>query len=288
MRKLILGCGYLGRRVARTWRADGDEVAALTRSSENARALEGEGIVPIVGDVTRSETLAALPEADVVLYAVAPDRAAGADPDAVTLGGLENVVERLAGRVGRLVFVSSVSVYGQQAGEWVDEASPTVPKLENGKRALAAERIVRERFVDRAGGVAIMLRLAGIYGPGRLLRRIEEVRAGAPIAGDPDGWLNLIHVDDAATAVLAAASRAARGSTWLVCDDRPVLRREYHAQLAALLDASPPTFTSGEGASRTRGLNKRCSNRRLRQELGVTLRHPTIAEGLPHAIERSS
>ncbi|MEX0702837.1 MAG: NAD-dependent epimerase/dehydratase family protein [Planctomycetales bacterium] len=283
MQKLVIGCGYLGGRVARLWRAAGDGVAALTRSAENARSFAAEGIEPIVGDIARPETLASLPDADAVLYAVPPDRAADAAPRDLPLKGLANVLDRLAGRAARLVFVSSVSVYGQHAGEWVAEDSPTEPVRENGRLCLAAERLVRERFADRDGGGAIVLRLAGIYGPGRLLRRVEEIRSAAPIAGDAEGWLNLVHVDDAAAAVVAAEARAPAGSTWLVCDDRPVRRREYYAQLAALLGAPPPEF-AGEPSSRTGGLNKRCSNRRLRAELGVALRYPTIAEGLAHAI----
>lgn len=299
MLKLVLGCGYLGQRVARRWCAAGHRVVALTRSADRAEELAAEGIEPVIGDVRDPQTLAAIPDADSVLIAIPPrgitepqPLSAGApisaeDADAgelSPLAGFAQVIDRVAQRVGRLVFISSVSVYGQNEGEWVDEDSPTRPLRDRGRLSLATETLVRERFRGREGGGAIVLRLAGIYGPGRLLRRVDELRAATPITGDPEGWLNLIHVDDAAAAVLAAESGARPGSMWIVADDRPVRRREYYELLASLLRSPRPVFRSSPGAARTCGLNKRCSNRRLREELKVTLRFPTIADGLPHAL----
>lgn len=288
MRKLILGCGYLGSRVAGVWLRQGHEVWALTRSSDRASEFQRHNIQPVVGDVTDPASLTDLPEADTVLYAVGYDRSTEKSRQEVYVDGLENVLQRVAPRTRRLLYVSSISVYGQTHGEWVDESSPCDPVRPNGRVCLEAEQRVWDHFppaeTAKERGASV-LRLAGIYGPGRLLSRVETLQAGHSLSGNPDAWLNLIHVDDAVAAVLACEDRGLRGRTYLVCDDRPITRRDYYATLAGLVEAPPPTFdTSQEGGTRTVGLNKRCCNSRLRQELGVELTCPTIEQGLPQAI----
>src|SRR5262245_41380382 len=131
-RKLIIGCGYLGRRVARSWIAQGDTVFALTRSAGRASEFRASGIEPIVGDVTDSASLAEFPVVETALYAVALDRGSGKSMREVYVGGLDNVVNRFAGKVSRFLYISSTSVYGQNSGEWVDEISECRPDSENG------------------------------------------------------------------------------------------------------------------------------------------------------------
>jgi nucleoside-diphosphate-sugar epimerase len=281
MRSLVIGCGYLGRRVAALWLGEGMQVSALTRSPTNAAALAEQGIEPIVGDVLLPETLRALPSADVALYAVGYDRHATATKRDVYVRGLSQVLQRIVPNVGRLLYVSSTSVYGQDAGEAIDETSATFPTTEDGQIVLAAEETVRQAC---PGGMATVLRFSGIYGPGRLLRRIEAVRGGEPINANPDGFLNLIHVDDGAAVISQLARRESIQSTYLVTDDRPVRRREYYSLLARLVGASEPVFHFATNAGRTAGLNKRCSNARLKSELGDVWRFPTIETGLPHAV----
>src|SRR5665213_3277715 len=234
-RRLIIGCGYLGRRVAHIWVAQGDVVFALTRSSANAEALRQFGITPIVGDVTDSASLAVLPKVDTLLYAVGLDRRTGHSQRDVYVGGLDNLLPQIAGKVRRLLYVSSTSVYGQNSGEWVDETSDCRPESANGQVCLDAERLLQQKLPE-----ANVLRLAGIYGPGRLVARIEALRAGQSPEGNPDAWLNLIHVDDAAAAVLACERRGKPGATYLVCDDHPCRRREYYSLLAAMIGAPAP------------------------------------------------
>jgi nucleoside-diphosphate-sugar epimerase len=281
MRALVIGCGYLGRRVAALWRSEGLSLSAFTRSPANAVVLAEQGIEPIVGDVLLPETLRALPAAEIVLYAVGFDRHATASKRDVSVRGLANVLERLGPSVRRLLYVSSTSVYGHDAGEWIDEASDTRPTTEDGRIVLAAEEVVRQACPK---GVASVLRFSGIYGPGRLLRRVETLRSREPIAANPDGFLNLIHVDDGALVVSRLARLDAAQATYLVTDDQPVRRRDYYGLLARLIRAEEPVFqceASGDGSA---GLNKRCSNQRLKAELGDILRFPTIESGLPQAI----
>ena len=207
MDKLILGCGYLGRRVARLWRAEGHRVWATTRTSAGAAELADLGLNPLVCDVLRPDTLAELPRAETVLYCVGHDRHAGAPMREVYVRGLANVLDRLRG-LGfpqRFLYVSSTGVYGGTGGEWVDESSACEPLSESGRIVLDAEELLR------GAAEAVVLRFGGIYGPGRLLRA-EALRAGEPIGGDPDHWLNLIHVDDGALAILAAEERGRPGA----------------------------------------------------------------------------
>jgi nucleoside-diphosphate-sugar epimerase len=211
-----------------------------------------------------------------VLYCVGLDRSSGQSMRAVYVDGLGNVLDRLPA-AGRLIHVSSTSVYGQDGGEEVDEDSATEPVEEAGRVVRDAEGVVRGR---RPG--AVVLRLAGIYGPGRLPRS-EALRRGEPVAGDPLRWLNLIHVEDAASAVLAAEARARPGGVYNVCDDRPVRRGEFYAAAARLLGAPEPRWVAAAPGTAPRHelANRRVSNRRMRAELGVALRYPSYVEGLP-------
>mgnify|MGYP003390119515 CR=1 FL=1 len=276
MSKLLIGCGYLGERVAREWLGQGDEVWVLTRSPAHAERFSGMGLRPVLGDVLDPASLRKLPAAETVLYAVGFDRTSQASKRTVYVDGLSNVLREVRETCQRFLYVSSTSVYGQDAGELVDETSPTTPTEENGCICRDAEAVVW-----KAKSTANVLRLAGIYGPGRLLARIEQLQRGDRLSGNPEAWLNLIHVDDAARAVLAAADRGVPGATSLVCDDRPVRRREYYSALAAKVGAPVPQFEelAADSPERQR-LNKRCVNRRLRDELRVELQFPTFSDGL--------
>jgi nucleoside-diphosphate-sugar epimerase len=279
--RLIIGCGYLGRRVARRWLDAGDDVAALTRSEVHAEEFRSEGIRPIVGDILDSRALRGVTSAQTVLYAVGFDRTTAASKREVYVDGLRNVLQALPAGVGQFLYVSSTSVYGQSQGETVDETSACLPQSEGGRICLDAERLLHEGLGDRVP--THVLRLSGIYGPGRLIARIEALREHRPLPGHPESWLNLIHVADAARVIVACAQRHPAGSElWLVSDDRPVHRRTYYETLARLVGAPPPRFAAVDEPSRN--LGKRCNNRRLRDALGVRLEFPTIDEGLADAV----
>ncbi len=290
MHKLIIGCGYLGRRVAAAWLQAGHSVTALTRSANNAVELSRLGITPVIGDVCDPKSLVALPVVQSVLFAVGYDRTSGRTQREVYVEGLRHILEQVAGRCERLIYISSSSVYGQSSGEWVDESSQCEPVQPGGQCCLAAEELIRATFPILEDTAAVrpranVLRLSGIYGPGRLLSRVESLRAGEPLAGRGDAWLNLIHVDDAAGAVLACEQQGQPGETFLITDDSPLRRDEYYSQLARLVAAPPPMFLDDQPAKRgSGGLNKRCSNGKARAELRLMLRFPSFISGLPHAL----
>ncbi|MCA9005500.1 MAG: SDR family oxidoreductase, partial [Planctomycetaceae bacterium] len=299
MRKLIIGCGYVGLSVAREWVKQGHQVSALTRSESNARKFTEFGIQPVLGDITQPESLQDLPESDTVLYAVGFDRTADKSRREIYVTGLESALKVLKQRTQKVIYLSSTSVYGQTAGEWVDETSVCEPERENGQICLEAEQLFDQHgFLSNAasqskGATAVILRLAGIYGPGRLLARMEQIRTGEPLAGNPDAWLNLIHLTDIVRTILKCDTEIHLEDRYLVSDSRPITRREYYETLARLLQAPEPRFdtaapgeigmksTRFNSTERAAGLNKRCDNKRLREELGVSLTFPTIREGLP-------
>ncbi len=287
MRRLIIGCGYLGRRVAQRWLDAGDSVFALTRSTDNAQVLRELGIEPLIGDVTQTDSLSELPDCDTVLHAVGFDRSAAPSKREVYVDGLRNVLDRMADRCGRFLHISSTSVYGQEDGQLVDEDSPCEPQHESGQICLEAEQLVSERLSRGALRAATILRLSGIYGPQRLLARTEAIREKQPLPGNPDAWLNLIHVDDAAAAVVAAAdSSMEQSSLFLVSDDQPIRRRTYYETFARLLNVDEVRFDADAPARHTRGLGKRCCNQRLRNELAVAFQFPTIETGLLQSLGR--
>jgi nucleoside-diphosphate-sugar epimerase len=286
---LVIGCGYLGRRVADIWRREGRSVLVLTRSLLKGEELRQAGFAPRVGDVCDPDCFPLdFPSVDRVLFAVGFDRASGKTQEEVFVGGLRNVLQRLGAKCRRFIYISSTSVFGQDDGSWVDESSACRPLRPGGICCLAAETLLRE-FFPAPPQDAVVVRLAGIYGPGRLLSRIDDLKGGASLPGRPDAWLNLIHVDDAAQAVVAVAAAERPGPVYLVSDDRPVQRAEYYGRLAALVGAPPPRFDPALSRARGSGdLNKRCSNRRMREDLRVALRFPTIAQGLPAALSATS
>jgi nucleoside-diphosphate-sugar epimerase len=280
-KKLIFGAGYLGARVAGRWQAAGDEVFVVTRSRQRADEFIALGLRAIVADVTVPESLKGLPSVETVLFAVGFDRAAGKPIEEVYVEGLQNVLRALPSTTGRIIYISSTGVYGDSGGDWVDEQTPCNPQRAGGQACLAAEQFLMSPHHDW-GEKSIVLRLAGLYGPGRIPRR-ESLLAGEPIPAPSEGFLNLIHVDDAVSVVLAAEKQANCPRVYNVSDGRPGRRTEYYEELARLVGAPPPRFVAPPPASpaaQRAASDKRIGNVRMREELRVELRFPSFREGL--------
>jgi nucleoside-diphosphate-sugar epimerase len=285
MTKLIFGCGYLGERVAKRWREAGADTVIVTRSAERAAAFRRDGFGAIVGDVTQPESLRDLPSAETVLFAVGYDRtsqSAGPTIDEVYAAGMRNVLAALPANVGRFIYISTTGVYGPANGQWVDETTTPDPQRDGGQASLAAEQTLAAHPVGARG---IILRLAGIYGPGRV-PFLDKLRADEPIPAPVAGYLNLIHVDDAVEVVLAteqfqSPNRGPR--VYCVCDGSPVERGEYYSEVARQIGAPPPRFVEPEPDSPRAlraGSNRRVSNERMLSELRVTLMYPDYRAGL--------
>jgi nucleoside-diphosphate-sugar epimerase len=286
MRTLIFGCGYLGERVATRCLYAGDDVTVVTRSTENAEQFVQRGLRAIVADVTRPETLKNLPAPDSVLYAVGFDRSSSRSIIEVYAGGVQNVLDALSRDTRRFIYISTTGVYGSAGGGCVDENTPTDPQRDGGKASLAAEQALA---VHPHGRRSVILRLAGLYGPGRV-PFIEDLRAGRPIAAPQSGYLNLIHVDDAAAVVVAAANLPPLDGprTYCVSDGHPVQRRAFYEEVARRIGASPPQFTEPDPNSpraARAAANRRVRNDRMLQELDVKLEYPDYRAGLRAILE---
>jgi nucleoside-diphosphate-sugar epimerase len=282
VKRLIIGCGYLGTGIAKRWRNAGDHVAVVTRSATRAADFEREGYAAIIADITDRRTIANLPVSDTVLFAVGYDRASSHSIAELYAGGIDNVLAALPVATGRFIYISSTGVYGPSSREWVDETTPPDPQRDGGRASLAAERTLA---ASPFGARSFILRLAGIYGPGRV-PFIDKLRAGEPIPAPITGYLNLIHVDDAADAVLAADRMPPfRDGPRIYCisDGAPVQRGEYYSEVARQISAPAPQFVEPDPnsprAARAESNRRVCSDRML-AELRVTLAYPNYRAGL--------
>jgi nucleoside-diphosphate-sugar epimerase len=271
MRCLVAGCGYVGSALAARLAAGGHEVFGLRRRPAGLPA----GVVPVAADLADRAGLAARLPGDLgaVVYAAAADARDEAGYRRAYVEGLANLLAALrAGSAApRVLFTSSTAVHGQDDGSFVDESSPAEPAGWNGRVMLEAE----SRLADSGRPFAI-LRLGGIYGPGRA-RLIERVRAGAEPLPPGPAYTNRIHRDDAAGALEHLLALARPEPVYLGVDDEPADQRQVLRWLAVRLGVPAPP-ASPEAAGPIGPTGKRCRNRRLRAS-GWAPRYPTFREG---------
>ena len=288
---LILGCGYIGRRLARYYLGQGRVVLGVVRHAERADDLRAQGIPALamdlgedLGQVQGGDELARLPLEGAQVFHLAPP------PEAGTIDrhtrNLVAAFDRF-GHPSRLVYISTTGVYGDCGGDWVDEDRPVQPLADRALRRWDAEQTLR-RWRAATGRVLVILRVAGIYGPGRL--PLERIRAGLPLVRPEEApWSNRIHAEDLVAACIAAMDRGTDGAVYNACDGHPSTMTDYFLQVA---DAAglprPPLIPLAEADGRlSAGMlsylqeSRRLSNRRLVEGLGVRLRYPSLSEGLP-------
>ena len=284
---LIAGCGYTGLRAARIWQSRGLSISAITRSEHKAAEFRRDGVQPLVLDLASAEHWPVFPSAEVVLWSVGYDRSSGSDRRAVWIHGLQRFLQALqpAETPRRLILTSSTSVYGDCEGLEVDESTIPRPSQEGGQVCLEAEQLLKE-FAAHSGDTFVILRLSGIYGPQRLLRRLEDLRAGIPIAASGDEWLNLIHVDDIVRTLDHVAFCHTPPSLMNVVSAAGQTRREYYETLAELALTPAPLFDSsaaGPATGRQRGGNRRVVSR-VRQTSGISFAYEDCRAGLQQAL----
>lgn len=267
-RILLAGCGDLGLRVAQRLRARGEEVWALRRSPP---VSAGSGIHWLRGDLTRPETLCELPAGIArVVYLPTPDRRDATAYRRTFVDGLRHLLDALDhAHLQRVLLVSSSAVYGEHAGGWVDEGTPPAPPGFNGSVLLEAEQWLATQSVP-----AIVLRLAGLYGPGRL-QLIERLRAGqAKVPRAQPHWANRIHVDDAAAAIVHLLQLAGPLPLYLGVDDTPLPLDVLYDHLSGLIGVPPV----GDGPAPAGVGSKRLGNARLRAS-GFVPQWPDARDG---------
>ncbi|MEO2041618.1 MAG: SDR family oxidoreductase [Pirellulales bacterium] len=282
--RLIVGCGYLGQRVARRWIQSGSTVFAITRSPENAEMLSAENIHPIIGDVTAADgspkSLRDLPEVDTVLWSVGFDRSADASYHDVHVTGLLHILEKIP-NTPRVIFISSTGIWGNETADDVDESTPACPTREAGRVLLEAEAALEKH--PKGPGVA--LRLAGIYGPDRL-PRVTDIVENKPIPANPESWLNLIHVDDAASVICDITEVPSPESLYVVSDTTPIRRKDWYSSLAQLTNSPPPRWAAE--ATRLRGGNKRVNSSRIWNAIQKRPDHPNAIDAMRTLLRESS
>ncbi len=279
---LIVGCGDIGGRLAQQLQACNWQVSGLRRSIEHLP----QGVRPIAADLSDPACPAAWPvdTPDYLVYCVAASEHDEAGYQAAYVEGLRNVLrwlEEKGQRPRRLLFVSSSSVFGQQDGEWIDETAATAPQGYSGRVMLEAERLALDSSVP-----ATLVRLTGIYGPGREWL-LSQVRQGYRVVEEPPLYGNRIHADDAAGLLAFLLQGDARGVALQDCyigvDDAPAPLAEVVAWLREYMGV---TAWSDQQRVRRTG-SKRCSNARARA-LGWVPQYSSYREGYAAILERAS
>jgi nucleoside-diphosphate-sugar epimerase len=282
---LIVGCGDVGLRVLRLlggrWR-----VLALTSTPSRREALRRAGAVPLLGNLDDAASLGRLGGlADAVLHLAPPPSSGEHDPRT------RHLLQALAraGRVRRIVYASTSGVYGDCGGARFDETRAVQPTTARARRRVDAE--AQLRWVGRRSGVAVsLLRIPGIYAADRDGGHPRErLQRGTPVLrATDDVYTNHIHADDLARACVAALHHARPQRVLHVCDDTELRMGDYFDLAADLCSLPrPPRISRAEAATQLSPLqlsfmseSRRLDNRRLKRELKLRLRYPTVAEGL--------
>lgn len=276
---LIAGCGFLGEAVAGFFCAAGWRVVGLTASADSAARLREKLPAARAADLSSASSLAGVRAEhgafDLVLHCASSGRGGPAAYRQVYVQGAAELARAFP--EARLLFTGSTSVYAQTDGAWIDESSPAEPDRETGRLLLEAEKIALA-----AGGD--VLRLAGLYGPGRsvLLRKFRD--GSARLENGGGRWINQIHRDDAARAVQAVADSPARGQIYHVVDDQPATQAEVYGWIADYLGQPRPPEGPADLHRKRGWTSKRVRNAKLRA-LGWAPRFPSYRAALPTLVE---
>ena len=279
MRLFVFGLGFSARAFVREAKDRFEWIGATTRSPEKADAMRAQGITPFLFDGTqKGEGIAdALSQATHVLVSIAPDT----EGDPVLLHHRDDLAAAPPRWIG---YLSTVGVYGNHDGAWVDEDTPVTPLSKRSHQRVAAENAWL--MLSRQTGIPVQIfRLSGIYGPGRnAFVNFEKGKARRLVK--PGQVFNRIHVDDIAGTLMAAISHEPSTRIFNVTDDEPAAPQDVVAHAAELLGVAPPPeqdFETADLSPMARsfyGENKRVSNARVKEELGYRFRFPDYRAAL--------
>lgn len=276
----IIGCGGLGLSLGAALKARGIPVRGLRRGA--AERLTAAGIEPVIADLDQPLALETSAVAGSTVFYFAPPPTQGEDDPR-----MGRVLEALTdSRPKKLIYLSTSGVYGDRRGEWVDEFAAPQPSTARARRRLDAENRLLD-WASRTGTPGVILRVGGIYGPGRL--PIKRIREGLTLVCPEEApFSNRIHIHDLVRACLAAAARGAAGAHYNIADGHPTTMTDYFYQVADHIglprppcvplsqarEALSPAMLSYVSESR------RLVTRRMREELGVLPDYPDLLSGL--------
>jgi nucleoside-diphosphate-sugar epimerase len=281
MRVLIIGCGYVGLPLGKELVRLGHEVYGVRRSEAANAEMTAAGIRPVNVDISKAEELAKLPGPfDWVVNLVSSSKGGVEEYREAYLNGTKNLIDWLqSAPPKKYVYTSSTSVYGQTDGAPVKETAPTNPASETSKLLVETEKLLLTAAQEKKLA-AVILRVAGIYGPDRGHLFLQYLNNEAKLDGTGERWLNMIHVDDVAGCIIAALKSGRAGEIYNAVDDEPVQQIHFFRWLSESLGKWMPPTDENPSKERKRGVtNKRVQNRRLKMELGYQFKHPTYRQG---------
>lgn len=282
----IIGCGDVGCRLALRLHSIGVSVLGFVRSAASASALERLAIVAQQWDLDTTTPKIRTAEAtgtapDWIFYFAPPPNVGATETRLRAFLAVQDESPK------RLIYLSTSAVYGDCAGAWIDETAPTQPQNDRGRRRLDGEQAALA-YAARTGCSALILRVPGIYGPGRL--PVARLRAGTPVLRNEESpYTNRIHADDLAAAALHIAEYGASEAAYNISDGQPTTMTDYFLRCAQLLDLPPPPQISLIEARSSLSPtlmsfldeSKRLDTHRLVKTLGWQPRHRDLASGLP-------
>jgi len=280
---LIVGCGHVGRRVAVLLHARGQHVTGLVRSAASAGQLRMLGIDALCLDLDDGACPVPRLGGFGGLCYLAPPLSRGVE-DTRMRGFLALLDKTSLPR--RIVYISTSAVYGDCHGDWITEEQPVQPATDRGRRRLDAERQL-QAWTARHGVEWLILRVPGIYGPGKL--PLERLRKGLPVLREADApYTNRIHADDLASICVAALDSDHHNTVYNVSDGHPSTMTDYFFRVSAAAGLPRPPVVSREEAQQvlSAGMlsflqdSRRMSNKKLLRDLGVILRYPDLDTGL--------
>jgi len=286
---LIIGCGYVGLSLGVELLRQGHAVAGLRRSAQGAASLQSAGLQPLTADITRRGDLAKLPlPYDWVVNTISSGMGGVEEYQEIYFEGTRNLLQWLASAPPKkFVHTGSASVYGQTDASQVSETSLAEPATSTGRILLATEKLLLDAMRARQFP-AILLRVGGIYGPGRGHHFLQYLKGEARITGRGEHFLNMIHRDDVVGAIITALQSARAGEIYNVVDDEPVPQIRFFRWLSETLGRDMPPFVpeSAASAAKRGATNKKVLNRKLKMELGYAFRYPTFRQGFTAEIQR--
>jgi nucleoside-diphosphate-sugar epimerase len=274
---LIVGCGDIGRRVGARLRAQSCPVTGLVRSAASVAELHTAGIEPLQVDLDAA--IPALTAREVFYFAAPP-----AEGERDTR--VQHFLAALANTPRRIVYISTSAVYGDCNGAWIDESQPLAPTTGRGRRRLDAERQL-VAWADAHGSQWVILRVPGIYGPGKLpLARLQK---GLPVLREADApFTNRIHVDDLANICIAALQSEHHNTVYNVSDGHPGNMTDYFFRVADAAGLPRPAEIPRAEADAvlSAGMlsflqdSRRMKNDKMLKELEIVLAYPDLDSGL--------